>query len=126
MNKDRRVIVQVLSDLTKAYSSERSVPNKVLIVLRDAVKDLAATEERSLKRMEPFKDAPGTAQNYANGYDCWEDLLAAQEALEEGELDEAYPLLQRVATGSTVPGEPQTTDKIKRPNKKPSRPRKVA
>lgn len=73
------------------------MPPKVLIVLRDATKGLADTEQRSLKKMEPFKDNPSTAANYASGIDALEDLRAAQDALEEGEVDEAFPLLNRVA-----------------------------
>jgi len=67
------------------------------MIIRDAVKDLADSEARSLKKMEPFKHNAGTAVNYQNGMACWEDLLAAQDALEEGEIDEAHPLLCRVA-----------------------------
>jgi len=109
MNKDKRVVVQVLADLCGAYSTQRTVPNKVLMILRDAVKHLAESEQLSLKRMEPFKDNVGTAVNYANGMDCWEDLVAAQEALEEGELEEAQPLLSRVAQAvpSLTPAAPE-------------------
>lgn len=99
MNKDRRVVSQVVADLCGAYSTQRSVPSKVLIILRDAVKALADTEERSVKKMEGFKDNETTAQNYRNAVHCLEDLRAAQEALEEGELEEAHPLLLRVAAG---------------------------
>lgn len=97
MNKDKRVVVQVLADLCGAYSTQRAVPSKVLLIIRDAVKGLAESEARSLKRMEPFKDNVGTAVNYQRGQECWEDLTAAQDALEEGELEEAWPLLLRVA-----------------------------
>lgn len=102
MNKDRRAVAQVLCDITKAYTGERSIPNKVLIVIRDAVKGLAETEQRSVKKMEAFKDSENTAQNYRNGVACRDDLLAAQEALEEGELEEALVFLQRVADPEAV------------------------
>lgn len=97
MNTERRAIAGVLADLCGVYGRERTVPPKVLIVLRDATKGLADTEARSLKKMEPFKDAISTAANYRSGVEALEDLRAAQEALEEGEVDEAQPLLDRVA-----------------------------
>jgi hypothetical protein len=99
MNKDKRVAVKVLADITKAYADARDNPTmRVLMVIRDAVKDLAASEERSMKRMEPFKDAPGTSTNYQASVTCWSDLLAAQQALEQGELSEAHEFLEAVAT----------------------------
>lgn len=101
MNNDRRVIAGVLADLCGVYGRERTVPPKVLIVLRDATKGLADTEARSLKKMEPFKDNAMTAANYRSGAEALEDLRAAQDALEEGEVDEAYPLLNRVARPDT-------------------------
>jgi hypothetical protein len=76
---------------------ERSIPSKVLMVIRDGVKALADTEARSVQKMESFKDNDNTAQNYRNAVACHEDLRAAQEALEEGELDEALVFLIRVA-----------------------------
>lgn len=97
MNKDRRIVVQVVADLCGAYSTQRTVPQKVLMILRDAVKSLADTEALSVKRMQGFKDNDSTAKNYLNALDCLDDLRAAQEALEEGELEEAHPLLLRVA-----------------------------
>jgi hypothetical protein len=102
LNKDKRVVAQVLADLCTAYSTQRTVPNKVLIIIRDSVKGLADSEERSLKKMEPFKDNLGTALNYQNGISHLEDLRAAQDALEEGEIDEAAPLLARVAQPVTA------------------------
>ena len=103
MNKDRRVVAQVLAELTKAYATKRTVPSKVLIIMRDAVKRLADTEERSVKRMEGFKDNEMTAQNYRNAIKCHASLRAAQDALEEGEIDEAYPHLVSVSS----PPEPE-------------------
>jgi hypothetical protein len=97
VNRDRRAIVGVLADVAGAYTKERSIPNKVLMVIRDATKGLAETEARSIKKMEGFKDTENTARNYQNAVACHEDLLAAQEALEEGELADALPYLQRVA-----------------------------
>lgn len=97
MNKDKRVVVQVLADLCGAYSTQRSVPHKVLMIIRDAVKELAESEQRSLKKMEPFKDNAGTAANYQRSADCLDDLRSAQDALEEAEVEEAWPLLLRVA-----------------------------
>jgi hypothetical protein len=114
VNKDKRAVVQVVADLVGAYTKERSVPSKVLIILRDSVKELALSEERSLKRMEPFKDSPNTAANYDRGYECWQDLLAAQEALEEDELDEAWPLLVRVALDPSTQAEPVQATPTKR------------
>lgn len=90
-------MASVIAELCGAYSTQRTVPSKVLIILRDAVKAMADTEERSVKKMEGFKDNESTAGNYRNAVHCLEDLRAAQEALEEGELDEAHPLLLRVA-----------------------------
>lgn len=97
MNKDRRIVAQVVADLVGAYTGERSIPNKVLMICRDAVKGLAETEARSVKKMEAFKDTENTARNYQNGVACRDDLEAAQEALEEGELEEAYTFLIRVS-----------------------------
>jgi hypothetical protein len=108
MNKDKRVAVAILADLCGAYNQQRSVPSKVLMILRDSVKELADSEQRSLKKMEPFKDNEGTAQNYRNSTEVWEDLTAAKDALEEGEVEEALPLLQRVARpdDTAKPAEP--------------------
>jgi len=114
MNKDRRVVAQVLANLCGAYVKERSVPPKVLMVLRDAVKALAETEGRSVKKMESYKDSETTAQNYRNAVSCHEDLRAAQEALEEGELDEALPLLLRVANPTEATPEPPKKVSTKR------------
>lgn len=97
MNKERRTIVGVIASITKAYTGERTMPNKVLMVLRDSVKALAETEQRSVAKMESFKDNDSTAQNYRVAVACREDLLGAQEALEEGELEEALVFLERVA-----------------------------
>jgi len=117
VNKDKRIAVALLADLCGAYSTQRTLPNKVLIILRDAVKDLADSEARSVKKMEPFKDNAGTAANYQNGLACWEDLARAQDALEEGEVDEAHPLLARVASGVVSPPE-KLSPKLKRRIKK--------
>jgi hypothetical protein len=103
VNKDKRVVVQVLADLCGAYGAQKTVPTKVLMVVRDAVKELALSEERSFKRMEPYKDAPGTAVNYRNAVDCYGDLMAAQELLEESEVDEAAVILRRVAVPTATP-----------------------
>ena len=117
MNKDKRIAVAILADLCGAYRSQRTLPSKVLMIIRDAVKDLGDSEARSLKKMEPFKNNVGTAANYQNALACWEDLIAAQDALEEGEVDEAHPLLARVASG--VVAEPVKMDaKLKRRIKK--------
>lgn len=115
MNSDRRVVAGVLADLCGAYSTQRTVPHKVLIILRDAVKGLADTEQRSIQRMEQYKDSPTTRQNYRNAVACHEDLRAAQEALEEGEIEEAWPLLVRVATDPTsATPEPEPVKKRRR------------
>lgn len=102
MNKDRRVVTKVLADVVQAYTGERTIPNKVLMVIRDAVKGLAETETRSVKKMEAFKDSENTAANYRNGVACRDDLLSAQDALEEGELEEALVFLQRVSDPEAV------------------------
>lgn len=107
MNKDRRAVAGVLADITRVYTRQRSIPPKVLIIIRDAVKALEDTEQRSIKKMEGYKDSESTAVNYRNAVSAHEDLMTAREALEEHELDEALPLLVRVAEAtSPVPEAP--------------------
>ena len=96
MNADRRIQVQLLANITKVYSG-KGMPQRILMIVRDAVKALAETERRSVQKMEKFKDNENTAKNYRNAVACMEDLSEALELLEEGDLDDAYALLKRVA-----------------------------
>jgi hypothetical protein len=114
VNKDKRVVVQVLADLCGAYRGQRTVPTKVLMVVRDAVKELALSEERSFKRMEPYKDAPGTAVNYRNAVECHHELMRAQDLLEESEIEEACDVLKRVAAPVATPAAPAPKVKASR------------
>lgn len=98
MNAERRTIARVLGEVCKVYSTQRAVPQKVLTVLYDETKSLAATEQLSIKKMESFKESPSTVANYRNAVEAWSDLNGAVEALSEGELDEAYLLLFSAAT----------------------------
>jgi hypothetical protein len=88
------------------------------MIMRDAVKSLADSEQRSVKKMEPYKDSPGTAANYLNGVACWEDLTAAQDHLEDGDLAEAMTYLIRVATqdppSKATPPAPAKTRRTKK------------
>jgi hypothetical protein len=111
VNKDKRVSVKTLADIVGAYRTARTVPSKVIIVLHNAVEALADSEERSLKKMEPYKDNDGTAANYRAGQAALEDLRGAQEALSEDELDEAYAFLSRVA-GVEEPAAPKRRKKV--------------
>lgn len=116
MNKDKRATVTLLAGICSAYIKERTIPHKVLMVIRDAVRELAESEARSIKKMEPFKDREGTTANYNRAVSAWEDLTAAQEALEEGEVDEAHALLQGVAVDPSAdptptPAKPKNSSK---------------
>lgn len=111
-------MAQLLASLTRGYTGERSIPNKVLMVIRDATRDLAVTEARSVQRMEGFKDQENTAANYRNGVACRDDLLAAQEALEEGELEEALVFLTRVADPTTGQAPEEPAPRKAKPRKK--------
>lgn len=107
MNADRRTQVLLLANITKVYAA-KGMPQRILMVVRDAVKALADTERRSVQKMEKFKDNENTAKNYRNAVACHEDLTEALDLLEEGDLDEAYTLLKRVA-------EPEATTEAPKP-----------
>ena len=85
MNKDRRTIARVLESVVGSYV-DKAPPRRVLWVVRDELKALADTERRSIKKMEPFKAAESTIQNYRTATDALEDLELAIRALEEDDL----------------------------------------
>jgi hypothetical protein len=114
VNKDKRATLQVLADITNAYRHERSLPHKVVIVLHDAVRRMADSEALSLKKMEPYKDNEGTARNYRNAANAVDDLTEAYEAIADGDLDQAWAHLARVASPPTEKPEPVKTRKAKR------------
>lgn len=120
MNRDRRATVRVLCNLIRAYTGERSIPPRVLMALRDEVRELALTEERSVKKMEGFKDNDSTRANYLAAVAAHEDLAAAQEALEEQELEEALALLVIVADPASTDVNPKSARQAPRkaPRKK--------
>lgn len=109
MNKDRRTIAGVLAAVLDAYSG-KALPRKIMLVVRDEVKALQTTEQRSVQKMEGFKDNESTRINYRNGVECLEDLTTALEHLEEDEHDECAAILHGLATPAA--DSPQNTAAI--------------
>jgi len=94
MRQENRVALTHLANVLEALDE---IPVKVLLIVHDAVKDYALTEQRSVKRMESFKDEPGTAQNYRNGERCLRELNKCLVMLEDENLERAVMHMRRAA-----------------------------
>lgn len=99
MNKERREVASILSELCAAFSNSKVATPRVVFAMHHAVERLQDSEARSIRSMEPHKTSETTARNYRIAIRSHDALTEAMHSLKEGDMASAAEPLLYVAEG---------------------------